>query len=109
MKQELKRQRDLFRVELRRNKKFFNIGFSPTLQGASLIGQRAAKRSLARTFRVRGRVSDAARLNLDTRMFRTPRGKARFKEAPFTFIEKVRFSLNTPSEIRELTSSRKKK
>ena len=107
-KKVISRIRD-FEVQLRRRGQFRTIGKRKSLREASLLGQRIAKRTLARTFRIRGTIgkSQASQLGLDVRVFREPRGKARRKEAPLTFVERTKFALSTPEEKREIQTARK--
>src|SRR3990167_903815 len=97
-----------FEVQLRRSKQFKTIGFGKTLREASLLGQRVAKRTLGRTFRIRGATgkSSASQLGLDLKVFRTPRGKSKYREAPLTFIERGKYALSTGEEKREIQQAR---
>jgi len=85
-------------VQIRRDKKFKTIGKGLSLAKAINLGSALTKTTLARTFRLRGNIPLNVKLPIDTNMFRTPRGKARFKEAPFTFIEKGKYALNVRKE-----------
>ena len=85
-------------VQIRRDKKFKTVGRGLSLAKAISLGSSITRGSLVRTFRIRGKVSDAARLNIDTRMFRTPRGKSARREAPHTFIERGKFALDMRQE-----------
>ena len=56
-------------------------------------------------------MSDAAKidLGLDTGVFRTPKGKARRKELPFTFVEKSKFALSQRKEKRDILDAKMRK
>lgn len=94
----------LFGVAIRRKGKFRTIGAGLRLGKAISIGQEKVKGTLAATYKI-----FPAQKGIITGGIRTPTGFYRSKKTPRTFIEKRRFRLSTPTEVKEIKIAKRSK
>jgi len=103
--------RQAYKVEIRRGGEFTKIASAIPLGKAIRLGTSEAKRTLARTFRVRpeGTTAEEDVSSVspggEFREFKIRAGKK--IETPFTFIQKAKYSLSSGSERREIQSFRR--